>query len=504
MLNKTKISDEVLYDIVKRELERQEKNIEMIASESTVPIEIMELSGSIFTNKTLEGYPGHRFQAGSHIADELELLANKRGKELYGCDHINIQPYSGSTANYAVYAAILEKDDKVMSLSLDQGGHLSHGSKANFMSRFFHFDHYSIDKETEQIDYDGLEKKAKEFKPKLIITGGSAYPRLIDFKRIGKVAQRISPIMAIAYFLMSLVVIFFNIEKLPATFTLIFKSAFGKDAIFGAIMGQSIIWGIKRGVFANEVGVGSSAITSASAEVTHPVTQGMIGGLSVFMGTFFICTTSSLMMIITNSYNTVDQAGNMIVEYLPGLEYGNPYVINAINSVIPGIGEAFIAISVLCFSSVALLAYYLYAESDLIFLVGEKKTPILILKIIFIISVFIGCISSVDTVWTMGDMAHGLMAWINVFTIIFIGNQAVKIFKDYENEEKHGKLPVFNPEKLGLKDVAEIGKIMSIVQKIISNTIRKFGILSVVLTDIIPKFFLTTLNLLKFIVPKLY
>lgn len=282
----------------------------------------------------------------------------------------------------------------------------------------------------------------------IIIIGG--------LKRIGKVAQRISPIMAIAYFLMSLVVIFFNIEKLPATFALIFKSAFGKDAIFGAIMGQSIIWGIKRGVFANEVGVGSSAITSASAEVTHPVTQGMIGGLSVFMGTFFICTTSSLMMIITNSYNTVDKAGNMIVEYLPGLEYGNPYVINAINSVFPGIGEAFIAISVLCFSSVALLAYYLYAESDLIFLVREKKTPILILKIIFIISVFIGCISSVDTVWTMGDMAHGLMAWINVFTIIFIGNQAVKIFKDYENEEKHGKLPVFNPEKLGLKDVAEI------------------------------------------------
>lgn len=199
MLNKTKISDEVLYDIVKRELERQEKNIEMIASESTVPIEIMELSGSIFTNKTLEGYPRHRFQAGSHIADELELLANKRGKELYGCDHINIQPYSGSTANYAVYAAILEKDDKVMSLSLDQGGHLSHGSKANFMSRFFHFDHYSIDKETEQIDYDGLEKKAKEFKPKLIITGGSAYPRLIDFKRIKEIADEVG-----AYFMVDM------------------------------------------------------------------------------------------------------------------------------------------------------------------------------------------------------------------------------------------------------------------------------------------------------------
>lgn len=199
MLNKTKVSDSKLYEIVEKELKRQESNIEMIASESTVPVEIMELSGCIFTNKTLEGYPGKRFQAGSHVADELEILANERGKELYGCDHINIQPYSGSTANYAVYATVLKKDDRVLSMRLDQGGHLSHGSKANFMSGFFNFDHYSIDKETEQIDYDGLEKKAEEFKPKLIIAGGSAYPRLIDFERIRKIADKVG-----AYFMVDM------------------------------------------------------------------------------------------------------------------------------------------------------------------------------------------------------------------------------------------------------------------------------------------------------------
>ena len=199
MLNKVKGSDPKLFDIVKRELERQEKNIEMIASESTVPVEIMELSGSIFTNKTLEGYPGKRFQAGSHLADELEILANQRGKELYGCDHINIQSYSGSTANYTVYASILEPGDKVMSMKLDQGGHLSHGSKANFMSKVFNFEHYSIDKDTEQIDYEGLEKQAHEFKPKLLIAGGSAYPRLIDFERIGKIAKDVG-----AYFMVDM------------------------------------------------------------------------------------------------------------------------------------------------------------------------------------------------------------------------------------------------------------------------------------------------------------
>lgn len=199
MLKNTKVSDFKLYEIVEREFERQENNIEMIASESTVPIEIMELSGSIFTNKTLEGYPGNRFQAGSEIADELEILAIKRGKELFECDHINIQPYSGSSANYAVYASVLEPGDKILSMKLDQGGHLSHGSPANFMSKFYNFKHYSINKDTEQIDYYELEKQAKEFKPKLIIAGGSAYPRLIDFEKISEIAKDVG-----AYFMVDM------------------------------------------------------------------------------------------------------------------------------------------------------------------------------------------------------------------------------------------------------------------------------------------------------------
>ena len=284
----------------------------------------------------------------------------------------------------------------------------------------------------------------------LVILGG--------LKRIGNVAQRVSPFMAIAYFIMSLVVIAFNFDKFPGAIALIFKSAFGKDAIFGAILGQAVSWGIKRGVFANEVGIGSSAITSATAEVRHPVTQGLIGALSVFMGTFFVCTTSAIMIIVTNSYNVEGPGGKMIVENLPGVEYGNAYVINAINTTVPGIGAAFIAISVLCFSSVALLAYYLYAESDLVFLVGEKKGPIKILKIVFIISVFIGSITPVGTVWDMGDMAHGMMAWINIITLLLIGNQGVKIFKDYEEQEKKGQKPEFNPEKLGLNDVSNVWK----------------------------------------------
>ena len=181
----TRKNDPELYGIVREEYERQRYNIEMIASESTSPIECLELAGCVFNNKTTEGYPGKRFQAGSQIADKMEILACERGKALYEADHINIQPYSGSSANYGVYSAmmrlgLMQPGDTILSMSLDDGGHLTHGSPANFMSKFFHFEHYALDHTTEQIDYEGLAAKAREVQPKLIIAGGSAYPQLID------------------------------------------------------------------------------------------------------------------------------------------------------------------------------------------------------------------------------------------------------------------------------------------------------------------------------------
>lgn len=194
MLKATKVSDPELYGIVQEEYNRQKGNIEMIASESTAPLECLELAGSVFNNKTTEGYPGRRFQAGSQYADKMELLAIERGKKLYGAEHINIQPYSGSSANYGVYAGmmrlgLMEPGDTILSMSLDDGGHLTHGSPANFMSKFFRFEHYALDHATEQINYDELEAKAKQLHPKLIIAGGSAYPQLIDYERISRIAQ---------------------------------------------------------------------------------------------------------------------------------------------------------------------------------------------------------------------------------------------------------------------------------------------------------------------------
>lgn len=191
MLKYTRQSDPEMYELVVEELRRQEKNIEMIASESTVPLEVMELSGSVFTNKTLEGLPGKRFQAGSEVADKLEELGWQRAKELFGAEHVNLQSYSGSTANYSVFASVLEPGDKILSMRLDQGGHLTHGSPANWVSKIYHHDFYGVNPETEQIDYDALEEKAKEIRPKMIIAGASAYPRLIDYERMAKIAEEV-------------------------------------------------------------------------------------------------------------------------------------------------------------------------------------------------------------------------------------------------------------------------------------------------------------------------
>lgn len=199
MLPRTRVSDPELYKLAEEELYRQEHNIEMIASESTAPLEVMELSGSVWTNKTLEGYPGSRFQAGAEVADKLETMAIERCKAVYGAEHVNIQPYSGATANYGVYAAILKPGDVVLGMRLDQGGHLTHGSPANFLSKVYKFEAYGVNPDTEEIDYEALEKQARELQPKLIIAGGSSYPRLIDYERIGKIAKEVG-----AYFMVDM------------------------------------------------------------------------------------------------------------------------------------------------------------------------------------------------------------------------------------------------------------------------------------------------------------
>lgn len=199
MLRSLREKDQALYDIVKAELARQRKGIELIASESYVSEAIMELQGSVLTNKTAEGYPGKRYHAGCHVVDKMETLGIERAKELFGAEHANIQAHSGSQANQAVYSAILDPGDTILGMRLDQGGHLTHGSGVNFSGKMYNCISYGLDRETEIIDYDEVERLAKEKRPKLLIAGASAYPRLIDYERMSEIAREVG-----AYFMVDM------------------------------------------------------------------------------------------------------------------------------------------------------------------------------------------------------------------------------------------------------------------------------------------------------------
>ena len=181
--------DTKVFESVERELNRQRNNIELIASENFVSEQILELAGSVLTNKYAEGYPGKRYYGGCVYVDEVETLAKERLVELFGCEHANVQPHSGAQANTAVYLALLEHGDKVLGMSLADGGHLTHGHPLNYSGKSYEFYSYGVNKETEMIDYDDYKKKVEEIKPKLVVAGASAYSRVIDFEFMAKVAH---------------------------------------------------------------------------------------------------------------------------------------------------------------------------------------------------------------------------------------------------------------------------------------------------------------------------
>ncbi|MFC4805035.1 serine hydroxymethyltransferase [Filifactor villosus] len=184
-------TDEEVFQVLKKELDRQRKNLELIASENIVSDAVMEAMGTCFANKYAEGYPGKRYYGGCEFVDELENIAIDRAKKLFGAEHANVQPHSGSQANMGVYFAMLEHGDKVLGMDLSQGGHLTHGSPVNISGKYFTFFDYGVDKETEMIDYDVLRARAKEVQPKMIVAGASAYPRKIDFKKMKEVADEV-------------------------------------------------------------------------------------------------------------------------------------------------------------------------------------------------------------------------------------------------------------------------------------------------------------------------
>lgn len=195
--NSLESTDKDIYNTIKEEKNRQEDGIELIASENFTSKSVMEAMGSYLTNKYAEGYPGKRYYGGCYVVDKVEDIARKRMKKLFNAEHVNVQPHSGSQANMSVYMSVLKLGDTVMGMNLNHGGHLTHGSKVSFSGKLYNFVPYGVNKETERIDYDEMRRIALECKPKMIVSGASAYPREIDFKRIKEICDEVGAYMMV-------------------------------------------------------------------------------------------------------------------------------------------------------------------------------------------------------------------------------------------------------------------------------------------------------------------
>jgi glycine hydroxymethyltransferase len=189
--------DPEIAHAIRQETERQEYNLELIASENFVSEAVLEAQGSVLTNKYAEGYPGKRYYGGCHYVDKVETLAIERAKELFGADHVNVQPHSGSQANMAVYFSVLKPGDTILGMNLSHGGHLTHGSPVNFSGRFFNVVPYGVTKETQTIDYEEVDRLARDHRPKMIVVGASAYPRIIDFSAFRAIADNVGAVVMV-------------------------------------------------------------------------------------------------------------------------------------------------------------------------------------------------------------------------------------------------------------------------------------------------------------------
>ena len=277
-------------------------------------------------------------------------------------------------------------------------------------------------------------------------------------KRLGTVARYIVPVMSIVYILLALVILGINFKSIPSMFGLIFRCAFNMDSVYGAIWGSTIMWGVKRGIYSNEAGYGSGAHAAAAAETSHPAKQGLAQSFSVYVDTLFVCTATAIMILSTGAYNVLGADGStFITENLPGVDYGCQYTISAINSVFPGFGAPFIAVSVFFFAFTTLLSFTLYNDTNAAFVLRNssektRKTATNAIRLIVTLIIFFGATRNLGTAWDIADIGIGIMCWINFIALLVLSPKAIKILKDYERQKKMGVDPVFETADLGLQN----------------------------------------------------
>ena len=283
----------------------------------------------------------------------------------------------------------------------------------------------------------------------LVVVGG--------VQRIANVAQIVAPFMAILYILLSIVVLAFHIQEVPAVFMDMIRSAFGMNQALGGILGATIAWGVKRGIYSNEAGQGTGAIVAGAAKVSHPVKQGLVQAFSVYIDTLLVCTATAIMILACKTYNVFDASGNLLIA-AQGTVLGAPdvsYTSSALGTFL-GVkwGGIIVSVALFFFAFTTIMAYYYYAETNLVYLFGKgKKEHILIwvLRIGVVGMVFFGSLYEAKAMWDLGDIGVGAMAWVNIIAILLLSPKAFKALKSYERQKKEGKEPKFDPDEIGAK-----------------------------------------------------
>ncbi|TYT25764.1 alanine:cation symporter family protein [Luteimonas viscosa] len=273
-------------------------------------------------------------------------------------------------------------------------------------------------------------------------------------KRIAAFAQVVVPFMALAYILVALVIMFLNYAQIPEMFLLVFRSAFGMEAAFGAVLGLAIEWGVKRGIYSNEAGQGTGPHAAAAAEVSHPAKQGYVQAFSVYVDTLLVCSATAFMILSTGMYNVTDPEGGMLFEALPGVAVGPGFAQNAVEQVLPGFGAAFVALALLFFAFTTIIAYYYMAETNVAYINRKVHRPwlTLLLRLVILAAVTFGAVRSAEMAWTLGDIGVGLMAWLNIIAILILQKPALAALRDYERQKGEGLDPTFDPDALGIRN----------------------------------------------------
>ena len=275
-----------------------------------------------------------------------------------------------------------------------------------------------------------------------------------SINRIARLAEVLAPVMCFVYIGLAVIIIVLNITKIPSVFSMIITSAIGIHPIFGAIVGSAVSWGVKRGIYSNEAGMGCGAIVSGATECSHPVKQGLVQAFSIYIDTLLVGSATAFIILLTDTFNVVDSAGKLLVNQVEGLEAGILWTQAALGSTYGSWCGKLLAIIIVLFVFTSMTGYCYQAEANISYLTKDNSKAIVIMRVVFVAASFLGCLVNAEDIWAMGDIGYGLMAWANIIAITLLSPLTVELLKDYEQQKKMRKDPTFVPEDFGIKDFA--------------------------------------------------